>query len=147
MQKTIHKLLEKAIQAEQSDKGTLQRYDERRDELHVIASSGFSGDFLEHFKIVKPFDSSCCGRAFGVGTPISINDVEDDLSFRANLAIARGAGFRAVKSVPIINEKGEKLGVISLHYRQPKWHWQNTCPHLIAEIAALLSAQSIPALY
>src|SRR6185503_15422311 len=104
-------------------KGTLQRYCKKDDRLEIVASEGFDSEFLRHFKNVKPFDSSCCGRAFGVGSIIIISDVEHDTSFRPNLSVARNAGFRAVKSVPIFDTKGRKVGVLSTQFKEPKWDW------------------------
>lgn len=123
LQSRLQELLREAIKAEKAGKGTLQRYDPSIDELEIVAQEGFTAEFLDHFKAVRPFDSSCCGRAFGVGTPIIISDVELDNGFRPNLKIARAAGFRSVKSVPIVSSKGEKLGVISTHFKEPKWNW------------------------
>lgn len=139
----IHSLLLEAIRAENAIKGTLQRYRKDKDDLVIIASEGFSKEFLEHFKIVKPFDSSCCGRAFGSGTPILIGDVEQDLGFRANLAVAKAEGFRAVKSVPILAASGEKVGIISTHYGETRWTTEShKLNKIIKELALIIEDES-----
>jgi GAF domain-containing protein len=116
-------LLNLVIEKEGADKGTLQKYQPEKKVLEVIEAEGFSKEFLEHFKMVKPFDSSCCGRAFGVGSTIIISDVELDEGFKPNLEIARSEGFRAVKSMPILDNSAHKIGVISVHFSEPKWNW------------------------
>ncbi|MGZ3862966.1 MAG: GAF domain-containing protein [Bacteroidia bacterium] len=119
----IQALLQEAVEADGAIKGTLQRYRKITGTLEVIASHGFSPEFLTHFKNVKPFDSSCCGRAFGSGSIVTINDVEKDISFLPNLEIARSAGFQSVKSVPIYISCGQKVGVISTHFKEPQAVW------------------------
>lgn len=137
----LQRLLQKAIKAEHASKGTLQRYRKDKNDLIVIASEGFSDQFLEHFKIVKPFDTSSCGRAFGMGIPIWIDDVEQDLAFRPNLEIAKIESFRAVKSIPIFTGKGEKVGVISTHYKESRWRWEfDNLKEILSEFAALMEA-------
>jgi GAF domain-containing protein len=139
----VHSLLLEAIKAENAIKGTLQRYRKDKDDLVIIASEGFSDEFLGHFKNVKPFDSSCCGRAFGSGTPILIGDVEQDLGFRANLAVAKAAGFRAVKSIPIITGSGEKVGILSVHYKEVKWTTEfNKLNKIIKELALIIEEET-----
>ena len=112
-----------AIEKEKADKGTLQIFDPVKKVLEVIAAEGFSKEFLAHFKAVKPFDSSCCGRSFGVGSTICISDVELDLGFKPNLEVARSEGFRAVKAMPVLDSDGTKLGVLAVHFAEPKWNW------------------------
>jgi sensor histidine kinase regulating citrate/malate metabolism len=56
-------------------------------------------------------------------TPIAISDVELDHGFKPNVEIARSQGFRAVKATPIFDHGGRKLGVVSVHFTEPKWDW------------------------
>lgn len=116
-------LLDLVVREENAQKGTLQRFNSLKNELEVVASKGFSHDFLDHFKTVKPFDASCCGRAIGVGSTIVISDVELDHGFKPHLEIARSQGFRAVKATPVYDADGSKLGVVSVHFAEPKWDW------------------------
>ena len=119
----LQKLLQAAIKMDDADKGTLQFFNKKLNGLEIVTSEGFGDDFLAHFKLVTAFDSSCCGRALGVGSPIMINDVTTDASFKPNLKIAEAAGFRAVKSVPLFYTDGQRLGVLSTHYKNPKFTW------------------------
>jgi GAF domain-containing protein len=113
-------LLRIAVTTEKTDKCTFQLFDEVRNILHLIAYKGFALEFLEHFREVKPFDGSSCGRAIGIGTTIVVNDVETDAAFIPHLKIIEAAGYRAVKSVPIFGNNNRKLGVFSTHFSQTK---------------------------
>jgi hypothetical protein len=137
--KELQELLREAIKAEGAFKGTVQKYDAANDHLEIVASEGFGADFLTHFKKAKPFDSSCCGRAFGAGRPVMINDVETDPSFQPNLHIAVKSGFRSVKSVPIYNQRGMKTGVISTHFMQARSNWDlSKLESLLPKFASIL---------
>src|SRR5688572_27118166 len=103
--------------------GNIQLLDPESNNLYIVAQVGFKDDFLKHFEIVKAFDNSACGRAFGISTPIIINDVTLDKAFAPHLKIAKSAGLRAVKSVPLITSDNKGLGVISTHFREPKYNW------------------------
>jgi GAF domain-containing protein len=120
----IRILLRRAIALERSMGGNVQIYRQEDQSLVLVAQEGFKDGFLEHFKITKAFDSSACGRAIGIGSPVLISDVESDIGFKKHRKIAKAAGFRAVKSVPILSRGGKRLGVISNHYAEPKWKWE-----------------------
>ena len=117
---TIEKLnyiLGETVDISNADRGTLQIYDPEKDLLLIISHHGFSDDFLSHFKYVKPFDGSACGRAAGTGNVVTIYDVSQDTAFTSHLETAVEAGIRAVKSIPLRNE-GRLVGVLSVHYKE-----------------------------
>lgn len=72
-------LLNKAISLECADKGNIQLYDSDTNELIIVAHTGFEESFLKHFATVKPFDTSACGRAFGIGGTVLISNIETDI--------------------------------------------------------------------
>jgi GAF domain-containing protein len=120
----LDELLQKAIEYDSAKMGNIQFFDKESNTLTIITQKGFKSDFLKYFETVKPFDSSACGRAIGIGSPVLINDVMEDLGFIPHRAIAKSAGFRAVKSLPLL--KGEDfLGVMSTHYELPRSQWDN----------------------
>lgn len=132
-------LLAEAMKCDEADKGNLQFYNEKENLLRIIAHSGFSEKFLQHFAAVKPFDSSVCGRAIAIGSPVFISDVSQDAGFEPNMEIAREEGFTAVLSLPIVDDDRKPLGVISLHYVEPKWTWNlNKLDNVIKEVCSAL---------
>src|SRR4051812_23101678 len=113
----LQQLLEKVLKLEGADMGNIQIYDPATDELKIVAQCGFETSFLNHFSVVKPFDPSACGRAFGIGSTVIISDVESDIGFKANKSAAKKAGFRSVKSVPVFSKKNKCLGIVSTHFK------------------------------
>src|SRR5690242_13897360 len=88
----ITTLLRMAVATDHADKCTFQVFDERQNVLRLIAYEGFESEFIEHFKEVKPFDGSSCGRAIGIGTTIVVGDVTKDVAFIPHLKIIETAG-------------------------------------------------------
>ena len=121
--KKLTTALAKAILADRADKGNIQLFDADKNVLLLIVQKGFDQCFIEYFREVKPFDSSACGRAIAIGSPVAINDVMKDVPFTPFREIAEKAGFRAVKSVPILGRNNKRLGVISTHFTHAKSDW------------------------
>jgi GAF domain-containing protein len=139
----LRTLLEKVVGAEKADKANIQMYYATEGCLKIVAQIGFEESFLQHFGSVKPFDSSTCGRAFGIGSTVLINDVEQDIGFRPHLAAAKQAGYRSVKSVPVFGSSKACIGVVSTHFREPKWNWEpQQIVSLLPEIAVELERVS-----
>ncbi len=135
----ITALLNEAIHIENADKGNIQVFDDKRQVLHIIAQKGFADEFLEHFKEAKPFDSSSCGRAIGIGNTIVVSDVSVDVTFIPDMKIIKASGFRAVKSVPIFDIDNNKMGVISTHYINTRWIWDlNSINGLLLKLVPIL---------
>jgi len=136
----ITTLLRIAVTAERADKCTFQVFDELKDVLYLIAYKGFTLEFLEHFREVKSFDGSSCGRAIGIGTTVVVSDVTKDVAFLPHLKIIRAAGYRAVKSVPIFGNDHTKLGVFSTHFVKAKPLWNlHLLDNICGEMASVLS--------
>jgi GAF domain-containing protein len=146
LEKKVAELLIEAMKKDDADKCTLQIYDKKNDVLRIIAQSGFSEEFLEHFETVRPFDGSSCGRALGVGSPIIISDFAKDIAFAPHRQQAKKEGISAVISVPIFGDNNQKLGVLSTHFAEPKWTWNldkiNTVVYKLAPILSLLRSKS-----
>jgi hypothetical protein len=116
----LHRLLSLAVRTVHTDLGNIQLLDESSGTLAIVAQRGFGLDFLRHFQSVGRGDPSACGRAFETGRPVSVPDVTLDPVFAPHVAIARAAGFRAVHSIPLIDERGAAFGVLSTHFRHPR---------------------------
>ena len=123
IEKNFRELLQAALKLEHADMGNIQAYRPETDDLEIVAQVGFKKDFLDYFKTVKAFDASSCGRALGIGNIVTIDDVETDIGFYPYRKIARSAGYRSVKSVPVLSRE-RNLGVLSVHFREPRHEWQ-----------------------
>jgi hypothetical protein len=115
----IQHFVDKAVIAEDANKGILQMVNPSGDALTVIAHRGFDAEVLAALGTIRAFDPCACGRAFGIKNTVIIDDVEQDASFKPFLGFARRCGFRAIKSVPIINTAEQCIGVITMHYMKP----------------------------
>jgi hypothetical protein len=122
---TLQELLSKALKAEGSEMGLIRNFKPDDDELDIVCHQGFENEFVFQFHSVKPFDHTSCGRAFGIGSTVLINDIELDLSFKKQIKFLRALNtdFRAVKSVPILTKRGRKVGILSIFFKEPKWDW------------------------
>lgn len=88
------------------------------------------------FAIVKPFDTSACGRAFGIGGTVLISKIETDISFASNKVEGMKAGFKAVKSVPVFGTNNRCVGIVSTHFKEVKRNWDTQALDvLLSEIA------------
>lgn len=136
LQLRLKKILATAIRLDNADMGNIQIYDEPSESLHMIIQKGFDDTFLKSFHVIKPFSPPSCGRAIGLGIPITIDDVLRDASLRPVLSILK---FRSVRSIPILDSNRSKLGVISTHSKEADHEWvlDNTNP-LIKEITVVL---------
>ncbi|HEY4999416.1 MAG TPA: ATP-binding protein, partial [Usitatibacter sp.] len=85
------------------------------------ASHGFGAELLEEYARIMPGPAGGgAGNAFARGSRWWIEDTETDPGFAAYSEAARRAGVRAIHSTPIVTRAGALLGVICVHYRQPR---------------------------
>jgi hypothetical protein len=114
----LQDLLARAVAYERADLGNLQLLD-RFGVLSIVAQRGFGLGFLSHFRGVRADDDSACGRALRDRTSVFLADVDRDPLFAPHRRIAAVAGFRAVRSTPLIGRGGHLIGVLSVHFRRP----------------------------
>ncbi len=102
-----------------ADFGNVQIYDGEKRVLRIAVHRGFKKPFLDFFREVSAKENAACGRALRTGKRIVIEDVQKDTAFKPFRRIARGAGYRAVQSTPLMGTDGKPLGMMSTHFRQP----------------------------
>jgi len=125
------------------------------DNLVIAAQRGFGPEFLKTFQRVKRDDGCACGRALRLGQSIVIADVENDADFAPYRNVAKRAGFRSVRSTPLITHDNKLVGIVSTHFAAPNWAARNGRGafegfHLYSIIAAeqaceLLNGVGLPA--
>jgi two-component system CheB/CheR fusion protein len=118
-QQALDEILNAAVEILQSDFGNIQLLDQSRRTLSIAAQSGFEDAFLKRFQEVSAEDDTACGRALRQGQRVIISDVAVDAAYAPYLEMAQAAGYQATQSTPLINYRGEVLGMLSTHYRQP----------------------------
>ncbi len=108
-----------AMQIQAADFGHVQINDRQAGGLVIVAQRNFRPEFLDTFALVRADGGRARGRAFRTHTRVIIEDVETEESFAPHLRCATEAGFRAVQSTPLLGHRGELLGMLSTHFRQP----------------------------
>jgi len=103
-----------------ADLGSVQLLDRETQQLRIVAQHGFRAAFLKRFEQVGMDDDSSSGRAMRARVPVHISDVTTDARYKPYLETASEAGYRAVQSTPLINRKNELVGMLSVHFRNPK---------------------------
>jgi len=89
---------------------------------------------LEHTPVGP--DAGACGCAVYLGDTVVISDIAADPRWQHERTAALAAGFAAAWALPIRSSRGDKLGVLTLFYRQPcvpaeeEQHFLNDVTHL-----------------
>src|SRR5262249_6806734 len=89
------------------------------DNLVIAAQRGFGPEFLQTFQRVKRDDGCACGRALRLCQSIVISHVENEPDFAPYRNAARRAGFRSVRSTPLITHDNKLVGIVSTHFVAP----------------------------
>jgi two-component system CheB/CheR fusion protein len=116
----LDELLAAAITVTGADLGHIQLLDPESQRLSIVAHRGFGPRFLETFASVAADDESACGRALRTRETCCIEDVTRDPAFAPYRDAAAAAGYRAVQSEPLIAKGGELVGILSIHFREPR---------------------------
>src|SRR4051812_32388998 len=117
-QPALQAILETLVEVHSADFGLLSLYDAASDCLTPNASVGFDATALEAVARVVPGPKDgACGSAFATKARAVIQDVEVDDRFECYRGLAQAVGFRAVHSTPIVDRRGEAVGVLSVHFR------------------------------
>jgi hypothetical protein len=105
-----------------ADASDLQIYDPPTGSLRIVEQRGFNAAFLDYFASVDATVPSACGIALATGEPVLIDDITRSPIFvgQPTLGVVLAAGTRAVRSYPLHAGDGRTLGVLSLHYREPR---------------------------
>jgi len=89
--------------------------------LQLIAHRGLSPTFVRFFEFVEGEDTAC-GVALREHRPVMVPDIASSPIYAGTegLAVLLDAGIRSVKSTPLIGRTGRVLGVMSVHYHEPR---------------------------
>jgi signal transduction histidine kinase/CheY-like chemotaxis protein len=96
-------------------KGLVSLYDTDTGQLRIAASLGFSSSSLERLQTVRGGEGAC-GIACLERRRVIVRDTEIDPCFAPFRDLARNENFRSVHSTPLLNQAGEILGAISVHF-------------------------------
>jgi PAS domain S-box-containing protein len=114
----LQEIMDAAVAIVGAQKGTLQLVGS--DSLHIVAHHGHDRPFLNFFAAAENV-ASICGEATKRAKRVIVEDVETSpiLAGTPSLAVLRNAGVRAVQSTPLVNRKGELLGILTTQWGIP----------------------------
>jgi signal transduction histidine kinase/ActR/RegA family two-component response regulator len=115
----LKEVLRAAMEVQHTDMGLLSLCDSERGGLGLKVQSGFDPEFLKQIEWVPP-GGGACGTSYEQRRRVIVEDVEVDPVFALYREAARLAGFRACHSTPLITRSGNIIGVLSVHFRQPR---------------------------
>lgn len=112
------KLVDAATLVMRSDFGSMQRYDEERGALEMIAHRGLSEEALAFWRWVGPDRATTCGKALQVGARVIVPDFEDCgfIAGSEDLIGFRAAGARSAQSTPLLTRDGRLVGMLTTHW-------------------------------
>ncbi|HEX5272852.1 MAG TPA: LuxR C-terminal-related transcriptional regulator [Gemmataceae bacterium] len=112
-------ILDAARAVLRSDMASLQAFVPDRNELLLLAQSGFEPESAGHWKRVG--STTICGRAMASGGRVIVPDLEccDFPAGTEDLAPYRLSGIRATQSTRLVSRGGRLVGMISTHWREP----------------------------
>ena len=144
LEPSLQAILDTAVEAQHAHFGLVWVHDIAANALVPYASHGFDADTLRPFESVPPGPAGGgAGNAFAQRCRWAIEDTEADPQFAPFREGARAAGFRSLHSTPIVTRSGELLGVLSVHYRQPRLPTQRDMQ--VADVCARHAADAIEA--
>ena len=120
LQPVLEQLLEAAMALHRADFGHIQLYEPASTTLLIAAQRGFTRAFLDRFAGGDASASSTHGQALLQRQRVVIEDAERGPHPAPILEAARLAGYRAVQATPLLSAAGEPVGVLSIHFRQPR---------------------------
>jgi PAS domain S-box-containing protein len=102
-----------------TDRGLVWLFDTQSGRLNVEASVGYDDDALARLLPVRSGEGAS-GLAFEQHERVIVEDTEHDAHFAPFREMSRREGFRAVHSTPLIGQRGDVLGAMSMHFAQPR---------------------------
>jgi len=114
-------ILDAAMSLMSSDMASMQLLDPERDQLRLIAWKGFHPQSAAFWEWVYLDSASTCGLALSTGCRVVVPDIQtcEFVAGTADLNEYRRSNIRAVQSTPLIARRGQLLGMISTHWREP----------------------------
>jgi signal transduction histidine kinase/ActR/RegA family two-component response regulator len=112
------KLVDAATLVMRSDCGSMQRYDQERGALELIAHHGLDAEALAFWHWVHPGRATTCGRALEVSARVIVPDFEscDFIAGSEDLVAFRKAGVKSAQSTPLLTRDGRLVGMITTHW-------------------------------
>ena len=120
LQQQLQAVLETLCALQGARHGLLSLCHTGESSLRVVASVGFKPESLQGPLAAVPVGAGACGLAYAGRREVIVEDTEHDPLFASFRELARGEGFRAVHSRPLLFRSGEAIGAITVHFPGPR---------------------------
>jgi two-component system CheB/CheR fusion protein len=114
-------ILDAAITLMRSDMGSMQMFDDARNELRLLVWKGLHPESAAFWERVGADSDAIGGATLRSGQRVIVPDTET-CAFMVgtpDLEASRRSDIRAVQSTPLVSRSGRLLGVLSTHWRRP----------------------------
>ncbi|MEG8098634.1 GAF domain-containing protein, partial [Salmonella enterica] len=105
----MERLLDRLVDEEAADFGSLQIWDADAACLRLIAHRGFDRASVNRFATVRDGDGTICEEA-KAGRPVFVSDIDEADHYSVIRDWARGTGIRSIRSTPIMTDDGALVG-------------------------------------
>lgn len=113
-------LLERIVEAQGADFGSLQVWDDGTRSLRLIAHCNFDRQSAGQFAIVRDGDGTVCEVAQASRSSVFIEDIEKAEMFRSLRNWTRAIGICAIQTTPVFGPSRRFIGAFSTHYANPQ---------------------------
>jgi hypothetical protein len=113
-------LLDRIVEAQGADFGSLQVWDDGTRSLRLIAHCNFDRRSAEQFAIVRYGDGTVCEVAQASQAPVFVEDIEKTEMFASLRNWTRAIGICAIQTTPVFDRSRRFIGAFSTHYATPQ---------------------------
>ncbi|GGC56982.1 GAF domain-containing SpoIIE family protein phosphatase [Marinobacter halophilus] len=114
----------------------ITRYDQQKDNLTPLGSSGLAKEFKDALPAIPArYGSTSIGTAAYTRNPTVCESIKDDHRWQGFTTVVDALGLCASWSEPVISQKDELLGVITVFSRQPT----NPSAQQVEDLASIVS--------
>lgn len=110
----LQRALMAAVELPKATKGTLQLYDPKTNELHMVAQVGFDGNFLHEFQRM-PLDLATCGAAYQRRRRVIVENITTDTEFSQLAPLYARHHVVSAQSTPLFAGDRRVLGVLTTY--------------------------------
>ena len=110
----LQRALMAAVELPKATKGTLQLYDQKTNELHMVAQVGFHDNFLHEFQRMS-LDLATCGAAYQRRRRVIVENITTDLEFSGLAPLYARHHVVSAQSTPLFAGDRRVLGVLTTY--------------------------------
>lgn len=110
----LQRALMAAVELPKATKGTLQLYDQKTNELHMVAQIGFHDNFLHEFQRMS-LDLATCGAAYQRRRRVIVENITTDLEFSGLAPLYARHHVVSAQSTPLFAGDRRVLGVLTTY--------------------------------